>query len=158
MNPITWYTYDMKVYLDTCSLQRPLDTKNQIRIILEAEAVLGVIELCKSGYLDLVSSEVLVFEVSRNPKVVRRAFGLEVLASAGAFVSLNEEIERRARNFGEFGIKPLDALHLASAEAAQVDYFCTCDDQFSKYAKRVEDLKTMVLSPVELIEVLNDDD
>ena len=27
----------MRIYLDTCSLQRPLDSKTQIRIILEAE-------------------------------------------------------------------------------------------------------------------------
>jgi len=33
-----------KVYLDLCSLQRPLDTKTQIRIAMEAEAVLGIIK------------------------------------------------------------------------------------------------------------------
>jgi len=29
---------DMKIYLDMCSLQRPLDTKTQPRIAVEAEA------------------------------------------------------------------------------------------------------------------------
>ena len=29
----------MRIYLDTCCIQRPLDNKTQIRIILEAEAV-----------------------------------------------------------------------------------------------------------------------
>lgn len=37
------YKY-MKIYLDNCSLQRPLDDKSQIRIRLEAEAILAVIE------------------------------------------------------------------------------------------------------------------
>ena len=37
----------MNVYLDTCSLQRPLDDQTQIRIRLEAEAVLAIIELLK---------------------------------------------------------------------------------------------------------------
>jgi predicted nucleic acid-binding protein len=49
---------------------------------------------------------------------------------------------------------PLDALHLASAEAAQVDYFCTCDDRLLKKAKTVHDLKTVVVSPIELAEEL----
>ena len=142
----------MKIYLDTCSLQRPLDNKNQIRIILEAEAVLGVIGLCETGEVELVSSEVLVFEVRQNPKMIRREFGLEVLAKAGEFVRLNDQIERRAKGFTELGIKPLDALHLASAEIGRADYFCTCDDQLLKKAKGMQGIKIRVVSPVELIE------
>ena len=33
----------MKIYLDMCSLQRPFDNKEQVRVALEAEAVLGII-------------------------------------------------------------------------------------------------------------------
>jgi predicted nucleic acid-binding protein len=32
----------------------------------------------------------------------------------------------------DYGIKPLDALHLASAESGKADYFCTCDDKIIK--------------------------
>jgi predicted nucleic acid-binding protein len=142
----------MKVYLDTCSLQRPLDSKIQIRIVLEAEAVLGVIGLCENGQIELVSSEVLMFEINRNPKMVRREFGREVLSKAGIFISLDDEIEQRAEVFGKVGIKPLDALHLASAEIGRADYFCTCDDQLLKKAKGMADLRTKVVTPVELIE------
>lgn len=35
----------MKVYLDSCCLQWPLDDRNQIRIALEAESVLGILKL-----------------------------------------------------------------------------------------------------------------
>ena len=125
----------MKVYLDTCSIQRPLDNKTQIRITLEAEAILGVIGLCETGQLELVSSEALMFEVQRNPHPIRRDFGLEVLSKASSFVVLNERIEQRAKEFSKIGIKVLDSLHLASAEAAEVDYFCTCDDKFLNKAK-----------------------
>jgi predicted nucleic acid-binding protein len=142
----------MKVYLDTCSLHRPLDSKTQIRIVLESEAVLGIIGLCETGQLELVSSEVLVFEVNRNPQIIRREFGLEVLSKASSFVALNQQIEQRARDLHKLGIKPLDALHLASAEEVQVDYFCTCDDKFLKKAKAVSDVKTKVVSPLELIQ------
>jgi predicted nucleic acid-binding protein len=142
----------MKVYLDTCSLHRPLDSKTQIRIMLEAEAILGIIGLCEAGQLELVSSEVLVFEVNRNPQIIRREFGLEVLSKAHSFVPLNPQIEQRAGVLNKLGLKPLDALHLASAEEIQADYFCTCDDKFLKKAKAVSDVKTKVVSPLELIE------
>jgi predicted nucleic acid-binding protein len=147
----------MKVYLDTCSLQRPLDNKSQIRITLEAEAVLGIIGLCEAGQLELVSSDVLVFEVRQNPQVTRREFGLEVLSKASSWVKLDKQIEERAKELNGFGLKPLDALHLASAEAIKADYFCTCDDKILRKTKAISSLNTKVLSPVELIEELNDD-
>jgi len=50
----------MKIYMDNCCIQRPLDTKDQLRIVLEADAVLGLIEFCKSGKAALVSSDVLL--------------------------------------------------------------------------------------------------
>jgi predicted nucleic acid-binding protein len=140
-----------KIYLDTCSLQRPLDTKTHIRIVLEAEAVLGVIALCEAGKIDLVASEVLAFESSRNPQAERREYALEVLSRASLFVEVNDTIESRARELHQMGMKPLDALHLASAEAAGADFFCTCDDQLLRRAKAVRDLKTIAVSPLELI-------
>lgn len=48
-------------------------------------------------------------------------------------------------------MKPLDALHLASAVIAKADYFCTCDDRFLKRAKEVDTGQTKVVSPLELI-------
>ena len=144
----------MKIYLDTCSLQRPLDSRNQVRIVLEAEAVLGVLALLESGKIDLVSSEILLFEIGRNPSLTRQEYALVVLSRAKAFVTLHERVERRARVFETLGIKPLDALHLASAEEAQVDYFCTCDDRFLRMAKAIPGLRTKAVSPVELIKEL----
>ena len=60
-------------------------------------------------------------------------------------------MEERARALQPEGIKPVDALHLASAVAAKADYFCTCDDQFLKRAKAVDTGQTKVVSPLELI-------
>jgi predicted nucleic acid-binding protein len=141
----------MKIYLDMCSLHRPLDSKTQIRIILEAEAVLGVIALCEADELELVSSEALLYKVNRNPNPTRREYASEVLSKAGSFITLNEQIENRAREFEALGVKPLDALHLASAEAAKAHYLCTTDDKFLKRAKKIKNLKTRVVSPIELI-------
>ncbi|MCA9932380.1 MAG: PIN domain-containing protein [Ardenticatenaceae bacterium] len=144
----------MKIYLDTCSIHRPLDSKNQIRILLEADAILGILALCDAGDLELISSEVLLFETNRNPNPIRREHALATLAKASKWVQVNDEIETRARDFIAVGIKPLDALHLSSAEAARVDYFCTCDDRFLKKAQNIKHLHVKVVSPIALIEEL----
>ncbi len=143
----------MKIYLDVCSLQRPLDTKSPIRIVLEAEAILGIVAACEAGDIELISSEALLFEVNRNPNLTRRDYVLEVLSKANEFIEVDEQAEKRAKEFNAIGIKPLDALHLALAEKARVDYFCTCDDRFMKKAKSIA-VKTKVVSPLELIKEL----
>jgi predicted nucleic acid-binding protein len=140
----------MKVYLDTCSLHRPLDDKAQVRIALEAEAVLAVLTLCEAGAITLISSAVLLFEVERNPHPQRKAFVSEVLARATIVVELTDPITQRAKELERRGFKALDALHLASAEAGGIDYFCTCDDRLLKKAKAQTDLAISVFSPLEL--------
>jgi len=99
----------------------------------------------------LISSEILLFEIDQNPNRIRRDYALEVLSKAKTFVMLNEQVEERARGLERLGIKPLDALHLASAEAAQADYFCTCDDKLFRRARSIPDLKTRIISPIELV-------
>ena len=125
----------MKVYLDTSCLQRPLDSRTQVRISLEAEAMVGVIALIEDSEVELVSSDVLLFETRRNPRYERRAYALDILAKASMIVRLDESIRRRAAELEARGLKPLDALHLASAEAAKVEYFCTADDKLLERGK-----------------------
>lgn len=141
----------MRIYLDICSIQRPLDTKSQVRIAVEAEAILGILALCELRQLDLVSSDTLVFEAERNPHPVRKRYSFAVLAQAKLFVRTDAQVEERARSLHSQGIKPLDALHLASAEAALADFFCTCDDRLMKRAREAVIPPTQVVSPLELI-------
>jgi len=72
----------VKVYLDLCAIQRPLDIPNKVRIVLEAEAVLGILSLCDAGQIGLVSSEALVYETEQNPLPIRREHSYSVLAKA----------------------------------------------------------------------------
>jgi predicted nucleic acid-binding protein len=141
----------MRIYLDMCSIQRPLDTKTHPRIAVEAEAILGILTLCEAGQMELMTSDTLVFELERNPHPVRKTYALEVLAKAKVVISFDDQVEARARAFQTEGIKPIDALHLASAVEAKADYFCTCDDRFLKRAKAVDTGQTKVVSPLELI-------
>jgi len=142
------------IYLDTCSIQRPLDSKSQLRITLEAEAVLGILSLVETNKVDLISSEILLFEINRNSNQIRKEYALEVVSKAKDFVSTNSKIEKRSREFVDLGLHFLDAVHLASAEEARVDYFCTCDDGFLKKTKKISGLKIKVVSPLELAKEL----
>jgi predicted nucleic acid-binding protein len=141
-----------KVYLDMCAIQRPLDTPQQVRIALEAEAVLGILSLCDAGVVELCSSEVLVYENEQNPAPIRREHGAAVLAKAQITIRVTAAVAARAAQLVSHGIKPLDALHVAAAEAGQVDYFCTCDDALVRQMRRVGNIAVKVVSPLELIQ------
>ena len=141
----------MKVYLDLCAIQRPLDTPDQIRIALEAEAVLGLVDLIRNDQIDLLSSEVLIYEGQQSPLPIRKEHTLAVLRLAKTTLRLSERDKTRAAEIITTGIKPLDALHLAIAESGKAEYFCTCDDKLLQFVKRSKDLSVKVINPVELI-------
>jgi predicted nucleic acid-binding protein len=142
----------MKLYLDTCCLNRPLDDKSQALVAVEAEAVLAILALCESGTASLVSSDALLFEVERTPSRQRKAFVSDALGLAATTILLTTEIEHRARDLASRGFAALDALHLASAEAAGADYFCTCDVRLFKKAHSQNDLSVAVRTPLELVQ------
>jgi len=138
----------VKIYLDLCAIQRPLDTSNQIRIVLESEAVLGIIAFSDIGQVELLSSEALLYEGEQSSLPVRKEHTSAVLVKAKSV--LKEKL--RAAEIMKAGIKPLDALHIALAESGNADYFCTCDDKLLRNAKKVKDLAVKVLNPVDLVQ------
>ena len=141
----------MLVYLDNCTIQRPLDDRSQLRIAVEGECVLGLIAQVESGSIDIVSSEALRFEIENSTDLFRRSHALQVLARAVRSVEVSSSVERRAAEIESRGIKPLDALHVACAEAANAEYLCTCDDLLLRKTRAIEDLRVKVVTPMELV-------
>lgn len=148
------YTDAMKVYLDSCTIQRPLDAFTVLRNKLEAEATLGIIQFCDDGTLELVSSEALVYEARRNSQSVREEHALSILEKATQTAVIDSGVEKRAATFESRGVKPMDAVHVALAEAADVDYFCSCDDRLLRKLKQMRDVPFRPVTPLELIEEL----
>jgi predicted nucleic acid-binding protein len=144
----------VRIYLDVCAIQRPLDTPEQIRVILEAEAVLGILAFCDAGQLELVSSDALIYETEQNPLPVRQEHARAILSKAAGVIRISDEIRSRSSQLIEFGLKPLDALHLALAEAGKVDYFCTCDDSLLARVRRVSGMQVRTISPIDLVREL----
>ncbi len=80
-----------------CSIQRPLDSQDDVRVATEARAVLGILRLCESGRVTLVGSDALRFELEKNPHPVRKDYAAAVLSSAAAFTATDQRSEARTR-------------------------------------------------------------
>lgn len=141
----------MRIYLDNCCLQRPLDKQTQPRIRVETEAVFAVLAAVQAEDVSLCSSEVLLFEVSRIPDEARRVESLSMLSLAREFLIVTDAVEVLALSFEEQGLSAVDALHLASASLAKVDYFCTCDDRLFKKASAMSGLGCRVITLLNLV-------
>ncbi|MEL6613718.1 MAG: hypothetical protein AAFQ53_16615 [Bacteroidota bacterium] len=141
----------MRLYLDLCALQRPLDDQTQFRVRTEAEAVLNVLTLCETGTLRLIASSVHTIENARCPFPDRRVYVEDTLAMADIYMPMEEAVARRARSYEAGGIKALDALHLAAAVEAHADFFCTTDDTLLRRSREANTGSTVVVSPLELI-------
>lgn len=114
-------------------MNRLFDDRSQIRIALEAQAMESVLLLIDSGVVNLVASEALRYEISRNPYPERKAVAQNILQTAEPYQPLTPDIRTRASVLeASDRIKAMDALHVACAEYMQVDYFLTCDDRLVK--------------------------
>lgn len=142
----------MRIYFDNCSIQRPFDNKSQLRIRIETEAILSIIELIEEGRFELITSSLVEFELEKTPDPERISFGSNVLSLHSKRIGLSDKMINHAKEFERRNIKPIDALHLAIADIEKIDYLCTCDDSFLRSAKKIENLNTKVVSPIEFIE------
>lgn len=138
----------MRLYLDTCSLNRLWDDQTQVKIHLEAESVVYILDAAKAGLAELVSSAYLVAEILSNPDPSRRADVMTLLQPAVLHVTPSDAIKSRAHELAAWNITGLDALHVAAAEAASCDYLLTTDDKFFRRAARAaEAIHVKVLNP-----------
>lgn len=142
----------MRIYLDTCTIQRPADSSQEARVRLEAAAVIELLNLLIAGDLELNSSAALQLEHRRNRHFLRRAFTEWVLSLATEIVAIDAAVAERSAEYQRAGLKPLDAAHLACAVHAGADVVCTCDDRFLRRARRIDTGLTRVVTPLELIQ------
>ena len=126
----------MRLFLDTCALNRPWDDQGQIRIHREAESVLFLVEEALDGRVELVTSDYLLHEVMQIADPQRRERVLALLDSASLHVSASDTWFRRATEFAAFSITGYDALHLAAAEFAGCSWLVTTDDKLLKRCQR----------------------
>lgn len=128
-----------------------MDKQTQPRIRVETEAVFAVLAAVQAKDVTLCHSEVLLYEAQRIPDDARRAESLSMLSLADEFLVVTQATEALASSFEAQGLGAMDALHLACASLAEVDYFCTCDDRLLSKASAMSGLGCRVISLLNLV-------
>jgi len=143
----------MKIYLDTCCLNRPFDDQRQPRVRLESEAVTLILEKIHQQEWEWLGSDALVYEIEQTVDTERKE-RLTLLAEASnQTVEMTDKILEQAEKFVTSGFDEFDAVHLAFAESGNADVFLTTDDNLQKTANRNKEMFSFkVINPVTWLE------
>jgi predicted nucleic acid-binding protein len=118
----------LAVYFDLNVYSRPFDDQTQAKIREETEAINIIWDQVSEGTISLVSSNILLVETKRILSTSKRVKVLGYIKLCKKHIDESGLIRQASQTIQEdCGIKPRDALHLASAIEAEVDYFITCD-------------------------------
>ncbi len=140
-----------KIYLDVCALSRPYDDQSQLRVRMESDAVLLIMDAVQNGCYILKSSPVHFAETGAIKDHRERVDIESFLFSHGCAVTGDlKSMRDRAGYFCEQGIGLADAAHLAFAEAG-ADIMISCDDRFVRKAQKFK-VKCDILTPLEFCE------
>jgi predicted nucleic acid-binding protein len=126
----------MKIYLDTCSLNRPFDDQGQERIRLETESVMIILSRLQRKEWTWLGSQVLDIEIDRAPDADQRSRLKRIAGYVGQVVAIGQKELDRASELEKLGFSGFDAVHLACAESGKADIFLSTDDRLLKRAKR----------------------
>ncbi|MCK7579986.1 MAG: PIN domain protein [Chromatiales bacterium] len=125
------------IYLDMCCFNRPYDDQSQARIRLETEAKLLIQEHihCRPVQAGLVGRTRLRMQVGSLPGTSASDLPAEEI---GGLLCRDPapDIIAAATQFEAHGLARFDALHVASALAAQVDIFVSTDDRLLKKCRK----------------------
>jgi predicted nucleic acid-binding protein len=155
-------TERLNVYLDLNVYSRPFDDQTKEKIRRETEAINAIWDAVKKGAIRLVSSDVLYLEVKKILSESKRAKVTNYVKLCEKHVAQNETVEQIAQAITDScGIRSRDALHLASAVVAEVDFCLTCDTQVARkstnrcvkrLAKKFGKPYVAVMDPIRFVE------
>ena len=147
----------MKIYLDICVYNRPFDDQTQPRIMIESLCFIMIMAKVATDDFQTVNSFALEHENTKNPKFENRIIITDLLQEASDFIAKNDSIVARSKELENSGIMAMDAFHFACAESAGAEYFISCDDTLIKKLRKVEDVKSNVVTLMDFMakEVFN---
>lgn len=139
------------LYLDVCTLCRPFDDQQQLRIRLETDAVFLILRYLERGLYRAAVSPVLLKEVAAIKATEERLEIEELLRRFGTTSPDCDLVKARTRAEAlcVVGFGVADAAHVAFAEQT-ADFFITCDDRLLKRCRK-SDLNVLACSPVEFV-------
>jgi hypothetical protein len=140
----------MMIYLDNCCLNRSYDDQAAPRVRLEAEAIDLILNAVEATRVSLLWSDTHDIENEQNPFEERRTGIARWKSMASAIARDAPEVRQRAQALTVDGLKPLDALHVASAVAGGASHFLTVDDGILKKRGHVREI--VIVSPLEFVQ------
>ena len=108
-----------------------------------------ILQLVESGEATLINSSVLEFENNRNPFPLRREWMERCLSLATEYQRVDESIQQRAVELEKHDVSAIDALHVATSESANVDFFIACDDRLLKNGRH---FNVKSVNPVDFVQ------
>jgi predicted nucleic acid-binding protein len=118
-----------KVYIDVCTLCRPFDDQDVMRIRLETDAYYLILQAIQNKKYEMVVSPVHLEEINAIEDVQERYEILALIKRFGVTAKCNlSKTRERAEYFYSKKLGVADSAHLAFAEAT-ADFFITCDDK-----------------------------
>ena len=146
----------MRLYFDVCCYSRLYDDQTQIKIYMESEAVLNLLNISKQNNDEIVGSPALDLEIDQIDNVDKRE-KIKYLyhKSITGKINYSESVLNRVKELSkQANIKTLDSFHLSFAENYDVDILLTTDNKFEKACAKM-DLRIKVINPVSyLMEVI----
>lgn len=139
----------IKIYLDNCCYNRPFDDQSQLIINIESIAKLYIQSMILAGRFELVWSDILEYENSKNPFEERSTRIIKWKSVAKTKVESTHSVIEEAKNIMQYGIRPKDALHISSAITAKADYFITTDKGIIRRAGEIS--KVIILNPIDFV-------
>ncbi|HQI41654.1 MAG TPA: hypothetical protein PK195_08820 [Ignavibacteriaceae bacterium] len=136
-----------KLYFDVCTLCRPFDNQNNMRIRLETDAYYLILNNIQKKIYEMIISPMHFKEIESIEDIKEKIQIIHILDANGKEVRYNyNKAKERANELisKNFGIA--DSVHLAFAEQSS-DYLITCDDKFLKRSQRIK-TEVEVLSPI----------
>ncbi len=142
----------MKVYLDNCALNRPIDDQSQERIRLETEAIMLILSRLERKEWAWCGSQALIIEIEKTPDPEQRSRLIRITDYITQIIEIGSRELERARELEKIGFTGFDAVHIACAENGKADVFLTTDDRLIKQAKRhKKELQVTVANPLDWI-------
>ena len=149
----------MRLYFDICCYSRFYDDQRQIKIYMESEAILNIINIAKQNNDEILGSPALDLEMDQIDNTEKREkikyFYNQTITSK---IDYTEDVLKQVNDLSEkTKIRTIDSFHLSFAENFDVDILITTDTRFEKACSKIN-LKTKVINPINyLMEVINND-
>lgn len=144
----------MKIYLDSCCYGRPFDDKNIPQTKAEADALAGIVKICKASGIKIIGSDAVTFELSKisNSEMQAKIEAYYKRTIDNSILMVDDD-KTRATYLQTHGIGVMDSYHLTIAERGYVDFLITTD---TKFLNRVEKNNLSIVQIKKPIEFLSE--